>query len=127
MRTVATLLPVLLALSLAGCASTAGAPAEDPFDPQGSGATNVRLLVQNLNFSDARLFAIRPGRRTSLGVVGGKQNREFSLDWAVPEPLQIEIDLLAGSKCLTREMVVDPGDVLDLQIASVFSQTSACR
>jgi len=124
MRTAATL---LLALTLAGCASTAGVPAQDPFDPQGSGAANVRLLVQNLNFSDARLFAIRPGTRTTLGVVGGNQNREFSLDWTVPEPLQIEINLLAGSTCLTREMVVDPGDVLDLQIASVFSQTSACR
>jgi hypothetical protein len=123
-RTATTL---LVLATLAGCASTAGAPAEDPFDPQGSGAANVRLLVQNLNFSDARLFAIRPGRRISLGVVGGKQNREFSLDWNVPESLQIEINLLEGSTCLTREMVVDPGDVLDLQIASVFSQTSACR
>ena len=124
MRTATTL---LVLATLAGCASTAGAPAEDPFDPQGSGAANVRLLVQNLNFSDARLFAIRPGRRISLGVVGGNQNREFSLDWTVPELLQIEINLLAGSQCLTREMLVDPGDVLDLQIASVFSQTSACR
>jgi len=118
---------IAVSLSSTACAST-GSPAEsDPFDSAGSEARSVRLMVQNMNFSDVRLFAIRRGSRTSLGVVSGKRDAEFTLDWPLPEPLQIEIRLLAGPNCLTREMEVDPGDVLELQISSVFSQTSACR
>jgi hypothetical protein len=41
--------------------------------------------------------------------------------------MYIEIDMLAGPKCFTEELPVDPGDVLELQIASVFSSTAACR
>ena len=117
---------VLAALTLAGCASSGGP--ENGSDPFGAeGARSVRLIVQNLNFSDARLYAITRGGRRSLGIVGGKSTEEFTLDWATPGSLQIEINLLAGPRCYTREMEVDPGDVLDLQIASVFTQTSACR
>lgn len=116
------------ALAIGGCASS-GDPAGggDPFGGEGARATSVRLIVQNLNFSDARLYQIRRTGRRSLGIVGGKQTQEFTLDWTVPESLQIEINLLAGPRCLTREMEVDPGDVLELQIAAVFTQTSACR
>lgn len=118
---------IAVMLSSTACASTATPTDSDPFDNSGSEARSVRLMVQNMNFSDVRLFAIRRGSRTSLGVVSGKRDAEFTLDWPLPEPLQIEIRLLAGPHCLTREMEVDPGDVLELQISSVFSQTSACR
>lgn len=126
MRTRARIGLAVALLTLTGCASSGGPENDsDPFG--GEGARSVRLIVQNLNFSDARLYAITRGGRRSLGIVGGKTTEEFTLDWTTPESLQIEINLLAGPRCYTREMEVDPGDVLDLQIASVFTQTSACR
>ena len=89
--------------------------------------TQVRLLVQNLNFNDARLFALALNGRTPIGQVSGKQDKEFELNWPLSSPMRIEINMVAGPKCTTQEMQVDPGDILELQIASVFTQTAACR
>jgi hypothetical protein len=128
MRVRARLALVAVASVMTGCASSgATETASDPFGGEGVRASSVRLIVQNLNFSDARLYAMTRGGRRSIGIVGGKATEEFTLDWTTPESLQIEINLLAGPRCYTRAMEVDPGDVLELQIASVFTQTSACR
>ncbi len=110
---------------LTACASSRP-PNTDLFD--GSGETQtIRIIVQNLNFADARLYALRRGTRTSLGTVGGKQDHEFTLEWNVSEPLQIEINLMAGPKCTTEPLLADPGDLLELQIALDFSRTGVCR
>jgi len=111
------------------CASSGGARPGDASGPFAEGwrPQTVRLVVQNLNFSDARLYAIRTGSRSILGVVGGKQDAEFVMEWLRSEPLRIEIDLLARPRCSTREMQVDPGDILELQIESVFSVDAVCR
>jgi hypothetical protein len=114
-------------LTLAACAS-AGAPlSSQPFASGSERATSIQLIVQNRNFADARLYAVRRGARTALGIVGGKQDAEFTLDWLLPEPLRIEIALLAGPRCSTEEMQVDPGDIIELQIDAVFTASSACR
>jgi hypothetical protein len=120
--------PLLLLLAATACASsgrTLDTASQDPFGA--SGPTTVRIIVQNHNFADARLYYFRRGRRMSLGIVTGKQDGEFVVDWNVPDPMQIEINLLAGPTCRTDTMTVDPGDVLELQIAVVFSQTLGCR
>lgn len=109
-------------LGMTACASSGGDPgAFDTVRP-----TTVRLVVQNRNFSDVRLYTHRRGARTTLGTVTGKQDREFTFSWDMPDPMQVEIDMVAGPKCFTQEMQVDPGDILELQIAPVFTSTS-CR
>lgn len=110
---------------LTGCA-TSSPPSTDLFDGPGETQT-IRIVVQNLNFADARLYALRRGTRTSLGTVGGKQDDEFTLEWSVSEPLQIEINLMAGPTCTTEPLMADPGDLLELQIALEFSRTGVCR
>ena len=99
---------------------------QDPFIRTAVGETEVRLHVQNLNFNEARLFAIGLGKRTRLGIVGGKRDAVFSIPWDHSEPIRIEIDILAGPKCTTDVLTVDPGDTLDLQIQSVFERTAGC-
>jgi hypothetical protein len=119
-------LGVAVLLAASGCASPGrmiGGP--QPFsDPS---AATVRVIVQNRNFSDARLYYARRGARVALGVVGGKSDAEFVIDWDFPDVMQVEIDLLAGPRCVTEELPVDPGDILELQIASVFTDTQNCR
>jgi hypothetical protein len=115
----------------ASCA-TAGAGGEgqrEDADPFASAAypQTVRLIVQNRNFSDARIYVLRYGGRRPLGVVGGKRDAEFVMEWRMSEGVRIEIDLLAGPRCTTEELIVDPGDILELQIDVVFSRTSLCR
>lgn len=115
----------LVALTLSGCATGNQAADTDPFTD--ARPSSVRIIVQNRNFSDARLYTVRRGARTVLGSVTGKQDAEFTIEWDMTDPLSVEIDLIAGPKCLTREMQVDPGDVLELQIAPVFNNSSICR
>ncbi len=114
-----------LAALLSACASGGSEQGSaSPFAQ--SRPTTVRLLVQNRNFSDARLYTYRRGARQALGIVIGKQDREFTFEWSAPDPLRIEIDMLAGPRCTTEEMQVDPGDILELQIEPVFT-SSSCR
>jgi hypothetical protein len=124
LRTVRMLLSGVFAVTLAACSASNQADAPRPFVE--ARPSTVRLLVQNRNFSDARLYAESRGERTTLGTVTGKRDAEFILDWPAHDPLQIIIDMIAGPRCTTQEMLVDPGDTLELQIAVVFSDTT-CR
>lgn len=117
---------LVAALVIAACATPREPTQAQPFAGADDRATTIRLIVQNRNFADARLYVLRRGARSALGTVGGKQDAEFTLDWLLPEPMQVEIDMLAGPRCVTQEMQVDPGDILELQIDAVFSQSSAC-
>lgn len=103
------------------CASGNG-PSRAAFDDVRP--TSVRLIVQNMNFADVRLYTLRRGARQNLGTVTGKQDREFTFGWDMADPMVVEIDMVAGPKCFTREMVVDPGDIIELQIPSHFTASN---
>lgn len=127
MRIVRSLCVAALAAAITGCGAAGRlVEREDPFVRTPVAEQSVRLHVQNRNFSDARLYALALGKRTRLGVVGGKRDAVFSIPWPHAEPMRIEIDLLAGPKCTTRAIEVDPGDTLDLQIQPVLYDTRAC-
>lgn len=112
---------------VAGCASaSSGNPAMEPFTTAGE-PSRITIIVQNRNFSEARLYALRRGARESLGIVGGKADAQFHLEWTVSAPFQIEIDMLAGPRCVTEELRADPGDVFELQIETRFRDSPACR
>ena len=104
-------LAAALAVSSAGCRSIApGLFGERRARP------TIRIEVTNLNFQDATLHALRGGERHRLGTVTGKGSATYTMEWRVPLPLQIEIDLLAGGRCTTRAITVDPGEQIQLQI-----------
>lgn len=92
-----------------------------------AGNERIRIEVINRNFSDATLWAISTGGRQRLGIVTGKTDATFTLDWDFSQPLQIEIDLLAGERCVTAPLQVDPGDVLELQIDVELRRSAFCR
>ena len=91
-----------------------------------TGEDTIRVHVQNDNFMDARLHALGSGGRYLLGVVTGRQQAILEIPWDFSGSLSIEIDLLAGSKCTTRTIDVNPGDTFDLRIESTLSKTSVC-
>lgn len=119
MRT-ARLLLLLTALPL-GCATSQS----DVF--RGGGSRNVRIDVLNLNFSDATLWALRGGERVRLGIVRGKQEESFEIGWPLSLPLRIEIDFLAGPRCMTGQLPVDPGDVIYLELHEDPAREFVCR
>jgi hypothetical protein len=98
-----------------------------PFAAAEDGPQTISIHVQNLNFNDATLWAISPGGRQRLGIVGGKNDAVYRISWNTPQTLQLEIDVLAGSRCTTEPLQVDPGDSLDLQIQIDLAMQQRCR
>ena len=86
----------------------------------------IRIEVTNFNFNDATLHALHGGDRHRLGTAPGKGFMVFTMEWRRSEPLQIEIDILAGDRCLTRALTVDPGDEISLQIQEDPRRTGQC-
>jgi len=111
-------------LLLTSCSTTPGRG--DPFSG-GGGREEIRIEVRNLNFSDATLYTIGGGMRRRLGLVLGKHDEAFTVPWRISQPLAIEIDLLAGVTCTTREMMTDPGDIIEVQIDIVLRRSEYCR
>ena len=72
----------------------------------------------NHSFLDATLYAVWPGKRIRLGSVVGTRSASFRLAWDGTELLQIEIDQLAGSSCITEQIMAVPGEVIFVEIPS---------
>jgi hypothetical protein len=110
----------LLAVSLAtaglalGCA-TMGGPASDPFADGGT-EKEIKVFITNLAFMDATVYGITNGARKRMGRVTGKRETVFTLPFAHSADFQLEIDIMAGPKCRTERMNVNPGDHLELVI-----------
>lgn len=120
-RTARLLLPAVV---IAGC-SLGGRGAEgDPFRAR---SQPVTLIVTNNNFNDATLWAVTRSERISLGNVTGKTQGSFTVAaTSAADRWHIEIDIVGGEWCRTEDLSVDPGDVLDLQIAVDVSQMRGC-
>ena len=98
-----------------GC--TAGTTLSNPFS--GSRAeTEVKVYVTNLAFSDATIYGITNSGRRRLGRVTGKDEVVFTMPLRISSEMYLEIDFLAGPRCETERLIVDPGDHLDLVIQS---------
>ena len=106
----------VLTFALLFSSACAATQAGNPFDAPAQGESTIRIEVQNLNFADATLFARRGSERIRMGVVTGKTDRTFDIPWTISYPLQVEINLLAGDRCITRPRSVEPGEVVLLQI-----------
>jgi hypothetical protein len=112
--------------AITACVSASGPPAEPSFAGWES-ADEIRLEVLNHNFADVTVWMVaRDAARSRLGVVTGKTEETFVVPWAFTQPLRLEFDLLAGPRCQTRSMSVDPGDILQLEIQAVFRDTEGC-
>lgn len=108
-------------LIITACAS---GPSTDPFDQS---AGSVSIEVQNHNFLDATIYAIAPGVRRRLGTVTGKGEDVFNLRWDFAQPLRLTIDLLASGSCTTRELLVNPGEIVQLVVESNLDSDPDCR
>ena len=106
-----SLFACLVSGAIWGCGG--GSNVRNPFEAD---QELVHIQVLNRNFADATLHSVVTGSRRRLGRVNGHGSATFRLDWPHTRPLRIEIDLLAGQSCVTRELNVVPGDVVQLQI-----------
>lgn len=107
-----------------GCGSL-GLP--NPYASGPDGQTAIRLTVQNRNFADATVHVLRGGERLRMGIVTGTMQREFRIPWRISQQMSVDIRLLAGERCLSREMVVDPGDDIYLEVPADVSTDPDCN
>lgn len=100
-----------VALLLGGC-TAGGRGADDPFaaPSERPGQGRVQVRVENQNFNDATVHALRGGERVRMGDVTGNSERSFTVRWNFTLPIEFEIDLIGGQGCRVRPMSVDPGD-----------------
>ncbi len=100
----------LLALAVTGSPGAARASAP-PAPPRGM----ISLEVRNDNFSDATVYAVRPGLRQRIGWVSGLGKDTFTFRWPAGD-LRVEIDLFAAGRYYSELVDVDQGDELQLTI-----------
>lgn len=109
--------PAMAVLLMAGAALTGCATGGGSGSFGGEEGTNeVKLFVQNLAFMDATIYSITNGGRRRLGQVTGKRDMVFTFPLTFPSEMYLEIDILAGPRCETERITVDPGDHLELII-----------
>jgi hypothetical protein len=115
-------LPFALLFATACSVTRAGSP----FEASVEGDRTIRIEVRNFNFADATLYARRGSERIRMGVVTGKTDQTFNIPWSVSLPLQVEINLLAGDRCITRPRSVEPGEVILVQIQINMANDPDC-
>jgi hypothetical protein len=109
---------------VAGCAAGG---ARNPFAGGPTGERTITVGVRNNNFDDATIYVFRGGERIRAGVVTGKNSETFRIPWGVVRPFQAEIDLLGGGRCVTREVQVEAGARVDIQVPLDINNDPECR
>lgn len=115
-------------VTAAACASASSDPG-NPYSRDLDERREIRIEIQNHNFSDATVWAlVRDGQRQRLGVVTGKTDSVFTIPWRFSELLRLEFDMVAGPRCTTENLSVDPGDSIEMQIGIEMAQMADwCR
>jgi hypothetical protein len=116
--------PILAAailVAFTGCAGQARNPFSNEPDPREG---QVRVSVDNQNFGDATVHALRGGERIRLGEVTGKTEKDFTVRWTVSFAMEFEIRLVGGGSCGIRGFAVDPGDRVHVTIPTEISPNS---
>jgi hypothetical protein len=98
---------------LAGCAG--GGSQDNPFSGSAE-RKEIKLSITNLDFNQATVYAITSGSRQRVGRVMGKKEEEFIIPMYSTSDFYLEIDILAGPRCRTERVTVQPGDHLELTI-----------
>lgn len=114
-----------LVLAATGCGLFSGGGTWDPFASQSERQLQIR--VQNSTDYDVRIDVLAAGRRESLGLVGGRTDREFEVPWARTENIQFRLDPTSGSRLTVGNVLVSPGDRVDLYLQEPLSRSFVVR
>jgi len=108
-----------------GLAACAKAQSKNPFAAPGTGRGDgsIRVRIENQNFGDATVHAIRGGERIRLGQVTGKSEKDFTVRWSFSLPLEFEVHIIGGQGCGVRPLSVDPGDNVWVRIPTHIGAT----
>jgi len=117
----------ICAVLVAGASACTKPTTKNPFAAPGTGTRDgrIQIRIENQNFGDATIYAIRGGERIRLGEATGKADKNFTLRWNFSLPQEFEISIIGGQGCGVRALSVDPGDRVWVRIPSQIG-TSPC-
>jgi hypothetical protein len=99
---------------MAGCAILPGRAGSEE-SPEEERPRYLKVEVDNQNFYDATIYAVRPGIRLRIGRVVGFGKETFQFAWPDLD-LRFEIALLSVGSYYTWSLPVERGDHLALTI-----------
>lgn len=119
-----------VALALAGTACATQAGGINVVRPEVPAARDsIAITVINDHWYDARVYAVYGGAmRYPLGVIGNKREvGPIVIPWQIQE-LSMEVDLIiAPGRYVTDEILVQPGDIVELRIPPNISSSGFFR
>ncbi len=112
-----------------GCATGRGGVAADDLSSAQAAPSNTAVVhVDNHNWQDVDVFAVREGMKARLGMVTSMSAGDFRLPEAflIGSPnVQLRIDPIgSNSNYLTQSILVSPGQTVDLRIENNLNLTS---
>lgn len=97
----------------------------DPF--ASASERRVLVYVQNRHVEDVNVAVVAAGRRESLGLIGGRSQRQFSVSWPRAENIQFQIEPFAGRRHTVGGGVVRPGDRVELYVQEPITRSFVSR
>ncbi len=112
-----------------GCATGRSAAAADEWaSTQAAPENRATVHVDNHNWQDVDVFAVREGMKVRLGMVTSMTSGDFRLPEAflVGSPnVQLSIDPIGSSSgYMTQSILVSPGQTVELRIENNLNLTS---
>jgi len=118
----------VLAFSFITTACGAGAASASRPAFSGSRDDVLQITVRNQQLDEARVWLWVDGQRQRLGSVRGNENETFFHPIANISTVHMEFDLTLGQSCITANVSLGPGDVVEAVIPSNLRMMAAvCR
>ncbi len=116
---------LVLAAFVSGCAAMT-ASTDNPFAAAGgSSGAYVEILAQNQEDQDVRVYSVIKGIKHELGVVSAYTTASLRVAAPSTGSMRIRVDPLEGLYHVTGNILVRPGDTLDLYITPDPANTYA--
>ena len=114
-------------LFVAACGGGGGTSAPPPaFD--GDPSQVLTITIRNEQIDAARVTLWINSRRQRLGDVRGIMTRTFQVPMERSASVRLEFDLTLGASCVTRDLVLGPGDVVETRIpVDLRMMQAVCR
>jgi len=115
---------VVVALLAAGCGGTAAPPPT----LGGDASQALTITIRNEQIDAARITLWVNSARRRLGDVRGNSTETFQVPMPVSASVRMEFDLTLGASCVTRDVFLAPGDVIDVTIpVDLRMMQAVCR
>ena len=113
-----------VALLAGGCGGTSAPPPT----LSGDASQALTITIRNEQIDAARITLWLNSSRQRLGDVRGNSTETFQVPMRVSASVRMEFDLTLGASCVTRDVFLGPGDVIDVRIpVDLRMMQAVCR